>query len=200
MLYLTWKMTVDWSIDVLFEHPFVYIYVLHGTWNGSRLIHFIHTELLSSILQNICMRWSIFDLGYSSYDMWLHGCTDDVWDYYWWAHLDDALLWYLPWYLGWELHSMTEVEYNVANMTSYVARWRSSLQSHLNRIWIWHGYIMMTKFGNRLVDNPTYSWEWVTFIYWDSDVVQDKLKLVVCISLRGRINLVVYFIIFFYYK
>lgn len=92
---------------------------------------------------------------YSSYNMWLHECTYDVWDYYWWAHLDATLIWDLPWYLGCEICSMIEVDYD-ASMASCEARWRMCLENFLSMIWIWHGYIAMPKSGIWLEENPIY--------------------------------------------
>lgn len=42
------------------------------------------------------------------------------------------------------LHS-TEIEYEVASMATYEVGCRSSLGICLIKIWIWHGYIAMTK-------------------------------------------------------
>jgi len=69
LLNLTWQPTVDWRIYVSFEHPSVYVYVVHRTWVNSWLSRFIHIELPPSTLRDIFMGRSIFGLRYSSHNM-----------------------------------------------------------------------------------------------------------------------------------
>lgn len=132
LLNSTWQSTVNWRINVLFWTS-VHIYDVHITrfyWYSSYTLSW---RCLHEMIN--------FDLRHPFYNIWLHGYKDDVWDYYWWAYLDANLVWYLPWYLGREVHSTIEVEYNVPSMTRYSGGWTSSLE----RFWIWHVYIVITK-------------------------------------------------------
>lgn len=124
---------LDMEFDNLLKHwcfiflISVHIYNLHITWMSSWMRCFIHIELVPIIFWDIFVRWSIIDLRYSFYDMWLHGCIVDIWNYSWWADFDVSLVWDLPWFFTWVVHRTTEVDYNVSSMASCERGYRSSL-------------------------------------------------------------------------